>query len=99
MEQLNSNSENIEDTSHLILTAFKAKGTQAEEVLSWTDIYPFLHQEDENYHYKDVQKRAEEHLRNQGYATPDPTGLRLTPVGYEAVQNLEGNDLTQSNNR
>ncbi len=89
MEQLNSNSENIEDTSSLILKAFKAKGTQAEEVLSWKDIYPFLHKEDENYHYKDVQKRAEEHLRHQGYAMPDPVGLRLTANGYQAVQDLD----------
>ncbi|RNI29819.1 hypothetical protein EFA69_09795 [Rufibacter immobilis] len=99
LENLSSNSENIENTGYLILKAFKAKGIQAEEVLAWTDIYPFLHQEDEKYHYKDVQKRAEEHLRNQGYATPDPAGLRLTPVGYKAVQELEDEDLSQSNAR
>ncbi|WP_205504475.1 hypothetical protein [Rufibacter psychrotolerans] len=99
LENLSSNSENIENTGYLILKAFKAKGTQAEEVLGWDEIYPFLHQEDEKLHYRDVQKRAEEHLRNQGYATPDPAGLRLTPVGYKAVQELEDEDLSQSNAR
>ncbi|WP_181306020.1 hypothetical protein [Rufibacter sp. XAAS-G3-1] len=99
LENLSSNSENIENTGYLILKAFKTKGTQAEEVLGWNEIYPFLHQEDEKLHYQDVQKRAEEHLRNQGYATPDPAGLRLTPVGYKAVQELEDEDLSQSNAR
>ncbi|WP_082893755.1 hypothetical protein [Rufibacter ruber] len=98
-ENLSSNSENIENTGFLILKAFKEKGTKANEVLEWTEIYPFLHQEDEKYHYKDVQKRAEEHLRNQGYAIPDPAGLLLTEVGYRAVQEFDGKDLSQSNAR
>jgi hypothetical protein len=92
MDNLSANSENIENTGNLILKAFKEKGTQAEEVLAWTEIYPFLHQEDEKYHYKDVQKQAEEHLRHQGYATPDPAGLRLTSVGYKAAQELDDQD-------
>ncbi|GAB2546911.1 hypothetical protein [Rufibacter soli] len=99
LENLSSNSENIENTGFLILKAFKTKGTQADEVLGWEEIYPFLHKEDEHNHYIDVQKRAEEHLRNQGYATPDPAGLRLTEVGFQAVQELDDQDLSQSNAR
>lgn len=99
MENLSSNSENIENTAYLILQAFKEKGTQADEVLGWDEIYPFLHREDDFDHFKDVQKRAEEHLRNQAYTIPDPAGLRLTQVGYKAVQELDGTDLSQSNAR
>ncbi|QHL87501.1 hypothetical protein GU926_08645 [Nibribacter ruber] len=99
MENLSSNSENIENTALLILQAFKTSGTKADEVLPWAEIYPFLNQQDNHEHFRDVQKRAEEHLRNQAYATPDPEGLRLTEVGYKAVQELAGQDLGQSNAR
>ncbi|WP_157600522.1 hypothetical protein [Rufibacter sp. DG15C] len=99
MEHLSSNTANIENTALLILKAFKTSGTQADEVLPWAEIYPFLNKADDHEHFRDVQKLAEEHLRNQSYAIPDPAGLRLTEVGYKAIQEMDGQDLSQSNAR
>ena len=84
-ENLHSTTENIEDTARIMMDAFKAKNIGADEVLRYEDLYPYLHEHSQHGHYKDVQRAAENHLRKEGYATPEPDGLRLTPVGYQAI--------------
>jgi hypothetical protein len=84
-ENLHSNTENIEDTARIIMDAFKENNIEADQVLKYENLYPYLHEHSQHRHYKDVQKEAEHHLRKEGYATPEPDGLRLTPVGYKAI--------------
>ncbi|WP_051359959.1 hypothetical protein [Adhaeribacter aquaticus] len=82
-----SSSNNIQHTAQLILDAFRHFGTQANEVLSYDELLPFLEKQSEHpQHYKDSLKEAEYHLSKEAYATPDVTGLRLTEVGYGAIQ-------------
>ena len=84
---LTSSSNNIEHTTQLILDAFRQYGTPAGEVLSYDDLLPYLEaHSDQAQHYKDSLKEAEYHLAKTAYATPDPAGLRLTQVGFEALQ-------------
>lgn len=84
---LSSNSNNIQHTAQLIMDAFRHFGTRAGEVLSYEDLHPYLEQQSEHpQHYKDTFKEAEFHLSKTAYATPDVTGLRLTDVGFEALQ-------------
>ncbi len=84
-----SNTDNIVQTAHLILKAMREKGIKAVEVLLYEDLYPFLQENSKHQHYKDVQKEAEHHLANESLVTPDPAGLRLTQVGYKALQEKE----------
>lgn len=84
-----SNTDNVVQTAHLILKAMREKGIQADEVLSYQDLYPYLQEHSKHGHYKDVQQEAEHHLANESMVTPDPAGLRLTQVGYKALQEKE----------
>lgn len=84
-----SNTDNVVQTAHLILKAMREKGIKADEVLRYDDLYPFLEENSKHGHYKDVQKDAEHHLANESFVTPDPAGLRLTQVGYKALQEKE----------
>ena len=84
-ENLHSKTENTEDTARIIMDAFKENKIGADEVLRYENLYPYLHEHSQHDHYKDVMKDAENHLRKEGYATPEPDGLRLTPVGYKAL--------------
>ena len=69
------------------MDAFRNFGTQANEVLSYDDLLPYLEEKsDHPQHYKDSLKEAEYHLSKEAWATPDLTGLRLTEVGFEALQ-------------
>jgi len=82
-----SNSSNIQHTAQLIMDAFRQFGTQANEVLNYDDLLPFLEEKsDQPQHYKDTLKEAEFHLSKEAWATPDITGLRLTEVGFAALQ-------------
>jgi hypothetical protein len=84
---LDSNSSNIQHTAQLIMDAFRHFGTPAGAVLPFGELLPYLEkQSDQPQHYKDTLKEAEFHLAKTAYATPDPTGLRLTEVGFEALQ-------------
>jgi hypothetical protein len=84
---LDSNSSNIQHTAQLIMDAFRHFGTQAGAVLSFDDLLPYLEaQSEQPQHYKDTLKEAEFHLSKTAFATPDPIGLRLTDVGFEALQ-------------
>ena len=84
---LTSSSNNIEHTTQLILDAFRQYGTPAGEVLSYDDLLSYLEAHSEHpQHYKDSLKEAEFHLTKTAYAIPDPGGLRLTQVGFEALQ-------------
>ena len=84
-----SHTDNVVQTAHLILKAMKEKGIKADEVLSYQDLYPYLQEHSKHGHYKDVQQEAEHHLANESIVTPDPAGLRLTQVGYRALQEKE----------
>lgn len=84
-----SETDNIVQTAHLILKAMREKGIQADEVLLYEDLYPFLEEHSKHGHYKDVQQEAEHHLRNESIVTPDPAGLRLTQVGFKVLQEKE----------
>jgi len=84
--ELSSTSNNIEHTAQLIMEAFRHFGTQPDEVLSYDQLLPYLNERSEHQHYKDALVEAEFHLGKEAYATPDVTGLRLTPVGYKALQ-------------
>lgn len=88
-DQFVSNTDNVVQTAHLILRAMREKGIQADEVLSYQDLYPYLQEHSKHQHYKDVQQEAEHHLANESMVTPDPAGLRLTQVGYKALQEKE----------
>lgn len=92
MENLTSPTNNIENTTRLIMDAFRHFKVQADEVLTYADLIPYLEQHDEHNHFKDVQRETEYHLMKEAYATPDAAGLRLTPVGYNALQ--ENDSLT-----
>lgn len=84
---LTSSSNNIEHTTQLILDAFRQYGTPAGEVLSYDELLSYLEAHSEHpQHYKDSLKEAEFHLTKTAYAIPDPVGLRLTQVGFEALQ-------------
>jgi hypothetical protein len=84
---LTSSSNNIEHTAQMIMDAFRHFGTPAGEVLSYEDLIPFLEENSEHpQHYKDSFKEAEYHLTKTAYAIPDPVGLRLTQVGFGALQ-------------
>jgi hypothetical protein len=84
---LSSSSNNIQHTAQLIMDAFRHFGTRADEVLSFDDLLPYLEaHSDQPQHYKDSLKEAEYHLTKTAYAIPDPVGLRLTQVGFEALQ-------------
>ena len=85
-----SNSSNIQHTAQLIMDAFQQFGTQANEVLNYDELIAFLEEKsDQPQHYKDTLKEAEFHLSKEAWATPDITGLRLTEVGFNALQNGE----------
>jgi len=85
-----SNSSNIQHTAQLIMDAFRQFGTQANEVLNYDEIISFLEEKsDQPQHYKDTLKEAEFHLSKEAWATPDISGLRLTEVGFNALQNGE----------
>jgi len=85
-----SSSNNIQHTAQLIMDAFRQFGTQPNEVLSYDDLLPFLEEKsDQPQHYKDSLKEAEYHLSKEAWATPDITGLRLTEVGFNALQSGE----------
>ena len=85
-----SNSSNIQHTAQLIMDAFQQFGTQANEVLNYDEIISFLEEKsDQPQHYKDTLKEAEFHLSKEAWATPDISGLRLTEVGFNALQNGE----------
>ena len=86
---LSSTSNNIENTAQLIMEAFRHFGTPANEVLTYDQLLPYLDEKSEHQHYKDALVEAEHHLSKEAYATPDVTGLRLTQVGFKALQ--EGN--------
>lgn len=86
MENLTSPTNNIENTANLILDAFRHFQVPAGEVLAYADLIPYLEEHDEHNHFKDIQKEAEFHLTKEAYATPDAAGLRLTPVGYNFLQ-------------
>jgi hypothetical protein len=83
---LSSNSNNIEHTAQLIMDAFRHYNMKDGDVLSYDDLHTYLEAHSEHQHYKDTLKEAEFHLSKTAYATPDPTGLRLTQVGFEALQ-------------
>ena len=83
---LTSNSNNIQQTAQLIMDAFRHFGTKADDVLTYEELLPYLEEKSEHQHYKDVQKDAEFHLTKEAYAAPDVAGLRLTQVGFEALQ-------------
>lgn len=84
---LSSSSNNIQHTAQLIMDAFRHFGTRAGEVLSFDELLPYLEaHSDQPQHYKDSLKEAEFHLGKTAYAIPDPVGLRLTDLGYEALQ-------------
>ncbi len=83
---LSSNSNNIQQTAQLILDAFRHLNKQADDVLTYEELLPYLEEHSEHQHYKDVQKDAEFHLTKEAYATPDVNGLRLTPAGFEALE-------------
>lgn len=85
-----SNSSNIQHTAQLIMDAFRQFDTQANEVLNYDEIISFLEEKsDQPQHYKDTLKEAEFHLSKEAWATPDISGLRLTEVGFNALQNGE----------
>jgi hypothetical protein len=92
MENLTSPTNNIENTTKLIMDAFRHFNIQADEVLTYTDLIPYLEQHDEHKHFKDVQRETEYHLMKEAYATPDASGLRLTQVGFNVLQ--ENDSLT-----
>jgi glutamate synthase domain-containing protein 1 len=81
-----SNTDNVVQTAHLILKAMKERGIQANEVLLYQDLYPYLQEHSKHEHYRDVQKDAEHHLAKESLVTPDASGLRLTQVGYKVLQ-------------
>ncbi|MDB5264082.1 MAG: hypothetical protein JWQ14_3365 [Adhaeribacter sp.] len=83
---LSSTSNNIENTAQLIMEAFRHFGTSPNEVLSYDQLLPYLDEKSEYQHYKDALVEAEYHLTKEAYATPDAAGLRLTPVGHQALQ-------------
>jgi hypothetical protein len=83
---LSSTSDITQQTAQLIMEAFRHFNTPANEVLSYDQLIPYLDEKSEHQHYKDVMKEAEFHLSKEAYATPDPAGLRLTEVGYQAMQ-------------
>lgn len=87
MENLTSPTNNIENTANLIMEAFRHFNVQANDVLTYEQLIPYLEEHDEHNHFKDVQKEAEFHLTKEAYATPDAAGLRLTPVGFDTLQN------------
>lgn len=84
---LSSTSNVIQNTAQLIMDAFREHGTQPDGVLSYDQLYPYLDEHSEHQHYKDALVEAEYHLSKEAYATPDPSGLRLTQVGFKALQN------------
>lgn len=86
MENLTSPTNNIENTANLIMQAFRHFNIPADGVLAYEDLIPYLEKHDEHNHFKDVQKEAEFHLTKEAYATPDAVGLRLTPVGFNTLQ-------------
>jgi hypothetical protein len=86
---LTSSSNNIQHTAQLIMDAFKHFGTQPNEVLSYDELIPYLEEHSEHQHFKDAQVEAEYHLTKEAWATPDVTGLRLTEVGFQALQKGE----------
>jgi hypothetical protein len=81
-----SNTDNVVQTAHLILKAMREKGLQANEVLLYQDLYPYLREHDKHQHFKDVQKDAESHLFKESLVAPDAAGLRLTQVGFKVLQ-------------
>lgn len=83
---VSSTSNIIQHTAQLILDAFRHFNTPANEVLSYDQLLPYLDEKSEHQHYKDALPEAEFHLSKEAYATPDPAGLRLTEVGYQALQ-------------
>lgn len=84
---LTSSSNNIQHTAQLIMDAFRHFGTPAGEILSYDELLPYLEEHSEHpQHYKDSLKEAEYHLSKTAYATPAPEGLRLTDLGFEALQ-------------
>ena len=83
---LSSTSNNIQHTAQLIMEAFRHFGTPANEVLSYDQLLPYLDENSEHQHYKDALVEAEYHLSKEAYAVPDAAGLRLTDVGYQALQ-------------
>jgi hypothetical protein len=87
-----SSSNNIQHTAHLIMEAFRHFGSRPGDVLSYDDLFAYLEEHSEQpQHYKDSMKEAEYHLTKTAYAIPDPVGLRLTQVGFEALQ--EGKEV------
>ncbi len=86
MENLTSPTNNIENTTNLIMQAFRHFNIQPNEVLTYDQLIPYLEEHDEHNHFKDVQRETEYHLMKEAYATPDASGLRLTPLGYNTLQ-------------
>jgi hypothetical protein len=86
MENLTSPTNNIENTASLIMQAFRHFKIQANDVLTYEQLIPYLEKHDEHNHFKDVQRETEYHLMKEAYATPDASGLRLTPLGYNTLQ-------------
>jgi len=83
---LSSTTNLVQSTAQLIMEAFRHFNTPANEILSYDQLLPFLDERSEHQHYKDALVEAEYHLSKEAYATPDPSGLRLTEVGYQALQ-------------
>ncbi|MDQ3289773.1 MAG: hypothetical protein M3Q05_00635 [Bacteroidota bacterium] len=86
MENLTSQTNNIENTTNLIMQAFRHFNIQADEVLTYDQLIPYLEEHDEHNHFKDVQRETEYHLMKEAFATPDASGLRLTQLGYNTLQ-------------
>ena len=83
---LSSSSNNIQHTAQLIMDAFRHFNTPANSVLTYDQLLPYLNENSEHQHYKDALVEAEYHLSKEAYAVPDASGLRLTEVGYQALQ-------------
>lgn len=86
MENLTSPTNNIENTANLIKKAFRHFNIKANEVLTYDNLIPYLEKHDEHNHFKDVMRETEYHLAKEAYATADASGLRLTEVGYNRLQ-------------
>lgn len=78
-----SHTQFSQETAHHIMNAFQYYGLHPGQVLLYDDLFNFLQRYD-RFH-RDTMRDAENHLRHEGYAVPDVAGLRLTEMGYQAL--------------
>ena len=86
MDNLTSPTNNIENTTNLIKDDFWHFKVEADGVLTYDDLIPYLEKHDEHNHFKDVMRETEGHLAKEAFAIVDASGLRLTQVGYNSLQ-------------